>query len=145
MQVCIASLIFCLFTCVLVLGSEAKMGDELRKELDEVKAQLQAEQDKNKDLQATLNQESDARKVLRDQLAKLTSDPDAHKSVEETPAVYVARERKIKSFSGKPSTSEADALDVVEWVEDVGRYLGSRKWSKAEQVDYLMQHLEGNA
>ncbi len=115
--------------------------DELKKQIADLEGALKAEQDKCEALQGSLDQESKARKDLRDQLAQIT--PKSEPS--ESQAVYISRERKLKVFSGKSATGQQDAVDIAEWVDDVSRYLGSRKWSSAEQSDYIMQHLEGSA
>lgn len=56
--------------------------------------------------------------------------------------VYVPKERKCPKFTGKMSI---DQLTVEQWVEEVRKCLQVRPMSLAEQLVFIMDHLEGGA
>lgn len=56
--------------------------------------------------------------------------------------VYAPRERKCPRFTGKLSV---DLLTAERWVEEVRRCLEIRHMSRAEQVLFVMDHLDGSA
>lgn len=56
--------------------------------------------------------------------------------------VYAPRERKCPRFTGKLSV---DLLTVDQWVEEVRRCLEIRPMSRAAQVMFVMDHLDGSA
>ncbi|KAK3726365.1 hypothetical protein QZH41_006074 [Actinostola sp. cb2023] len=58
--------------------------------------------------------------------------------------VVVPRERKIKTFSGRPKDGSSEQT-IEEFIEEVKTIIGARDMSKAEQLDFITSHLEGAA
>lgn len=75
--------------------------------------------------------------ALQDQLARLQL---ASNSRPATQVLYVPRERKIRSFSGKDGE-----LTVQEFVEDIESLFRAREMSNDEKCDLIVSHLEGDA
>ncbi|KAK3104110.1 hypothetical protein FSP39_024498 [Pinctada imbricata] len=56
---------------------------------------------------------------------------------------YIAKDRKIKTFSGRPKSS--NDMTVDDWIDDIRLVFWARKATNAEKVDIIYSHLEGEA
>uniref|UniRef100_H3A9F5 Gypsy retrotransposon integrase-like protein 1 n=1 Tax=Latimeria chalumnae TaxID=7897 RepID=H3A9F5_LATCH len=57
--------------------------------------------------------------------------------------VYISREKKIRKFLGRPLSEKGPQID--DWVEEVQNIFRAKHMSQTEQVDFIYEHLEGNA
>ena len=55
----------------------------------------------------------------------------------------MSRERKLPILRGRPR--DAQDVAVTDWLEDIRAGLNARRMSPDEQVDFVMQHLVGEA
>ena len=74
--------------------------------------------------------------------AKIAASTGHHAKIVES-HTYIATDRKIKTFSGRPK-SDSD-LSVDDWIDDIRSVFSARKPTTAEKVDLIYSHLEGQA
>lgn len=82
-----------------------------------------------------------SKKHLHDRIMDLEHALNDSKSSERL--TYLPKDRKIKTFSGKPRTDTDISVD--DWIDDVESIFATRKRSIGEQVDLIYSHLEGEA
>lgn len=116
--------------------------------MDDVQAlleQLQQLKAANEQLRGQLQERSPVTGQVPDPVPGQSTVPSNMNSINEASNVcyvYAPRERKCPRFTGKLSV---DLLTVDQWVEEVRRCLEIRPMSRAAQVMFVMDHLDGSA
>lgn len=105
-----------------------------REELDTLKKELEDQ----RVLARRLQQAEHAATVAEERAARAEASAGAVDRV-----VYVSREKKIPKLRGRPRDQQD--VDVTDWLEDIKSSISARRMSPDEQVDFIMQHLVGEA
>ena len=64
-------------------------------------------------------------------------------SKKQSETTYVSKERKIKTFSGRPKL-DTD-LSIDDWIDEITLVFQSRRYTDGEKIDLIYSHLEGEA
>ena len=128
--------------------------DDLKRRIQQLEGQLQDVQLKEKQANDRADQEQRRAASAQDQLkqvqdrAKAAATATDHDNTSgstpaATPTVYLTRDRRLPKLRG--SKQKPDDPEVEEWVADMRDAISSRPMKSKEAVEFILDHLQGEA
>jgi hypothetical protein len=122
---------------------EAISHEELKEEFRALSTELTTVKDNEAKLGEAQNKLEVEAKTLHSRVKELEKAPGGGTTAKDR-VVYVSHDRKIEKLRGRPKPGSRDP-EIDEWIGDVAGVIKSRKVENADAVQYIKDHLGGDA